>query len=231
VIAEVIVLGVISVTEAVQRRRSIRAFLPTPIDSNLIAKVLIEAMRAPSGGNLQPWRLFVLNGDSMSRFRRLMDEKIAGNALGEKPEYDVYPPALKEPYRSRRFAVGEAMYERLKIPRSDKLARLRWFQNNDRFFGAPAAFFCFVDKIMGPPQWSDLGMFLQTAMLLFQERGLDTCPQEAWSRWPKTVSEFVGAPEELMLFCGVAIGHADPRAPVNGLRTERAAPAEILTFV
>jgi nitroreductase len=224
-------LDVISVSAAVERRRSVRAFLPTPIEQALIAEVLKKAMRAPSGGNLQPWRLYVLNGDSMTRFNALLSERIAENAFGEAPEYAVYPPSLKEPYRSRRFAVGEAMYERLQIPRSDKLGRLRWFQNNDRFFGAPAAIFCFVDRIMERPQWSDLGMFLQTAMLLFQERGLDTCPHEAWSRWPKTVSRFVGAPDELMLFCGVAVGRADPDAPVNQLRAERADPEEIMTFL
>ena len=174
------------------RRSSVAApsgpFCPRRSNSALIADVLTKAMRAPSGGNLQPWRLYVLNGASMSRFRRLMARRSAENPIGEPPEYAVYPPSLKEPYRTRRFAVGEAMYERLGIPRSDKAARLRWFQNNDRFFGAPAALFCFVDRVMGPPQWSDLGMFLQTAMLLFQERGVDTCPQEAWSRWPTTVS-------------------------------------------
>ena len=221
----------VSVSAAVERRRSIRAFLPSPIESALIADVLTKAMRTPSGGNLQPWRLYVLNRGSMTRFQTLMSRRMAENPMGEPPEYAVYPPALKEPYRSRRFAVGEAMYERLGIPRSDKAARLRWFTNNDRFFGAPAALFCFVDRVMAPPQWSDLGMFLQTAMLLFQERGVDTCPQEAWSRWPRTVSRFVGAPDELMLFCGVAIGRADPDAPVNSLRTERADPEEILTFL
>ncbi len=224
-------MDVVSVSAAVERRRSVRAFLPSPIDSTLIAEVLTKAMRAPSGGNLQPWRLYVLNGPSMSRFRDLMAKRMAGSPMGEPPEYSVYPPSLKEPYRTRRFAVGEAMYEKLGIPRSDKAARLRWFQNNDRFFGAPAGIFCFVDRIMGPPQWSDLGMFLQTAMLLFQESGLDSCPQEAWSRWPRMVSEFVGAPDELMLFCGVAIGRADPDAPVNALRTERADPEEVMTFL
>ena len=194
-------LKTMSVSEAVERRRSVRAFLPTPIDPGLVADVLRKALRAPSGGNLQPWRLYVVNGASMARFQELMARRVAENPVGEPPEYAVYPPSLKEPYRTRRFAVGEAMYERLGIPRSDRLARGRWFQNNDRFFGATAGLFCFVDRVMGPPQWSDLGMFLQTAMLLFQERGVDTCAQEAWSRWHETVSRFVGAPKELMLFC------------------------------
>lgn len=224
-------MDVLSVSDAVARRKSVRAFLPTPIASAVIADVLARATRAPSGGNVQPWTLYVLNGDSMARFSALMETRLAENPLGETPEYEVYPPSLKEPYRSRRFEVGEAMYAHLGIPRGDKLARLQWLQNNDRFFGAPASLFCFADRIMGPPQWSDLGMLLQTAMLLFAERGIDTCPQESWSRWPKTVADFVGAPPELMLFCGVAIGHADPEAPVNRLRAARAPIAEVIRFV
>ncbi len=221
----------LSVSEAVAQRLSVRAFTDTPVDNALITDVLTRAARAPSGGNLQPWRLYVLNGDAMHRFRALMEARLAENPLGETPEYNVYPPGLKEPYRSRRFGIGEAMYEKLGIPREDKFARLQWLQSNDRFFGAPAAAFCFVDRIMGPPQWSDLGMLLQTAMLLFQEAGLGTCAQEAWSRWPRTVADFVGAPAELMLFCGLAIGHVDRSAPVNTLVSSRAPTDEVLSFV
>jgi nitroreductase len=210
---------------------STRAFLPAAVQTAVITDVLERAARAPSGGNLQPWRLYVLNGDSMARFRAVMEPKLAESPVGETPEYAVYPPELKEPYRSRRYAVGEAMYALLGIGRDNKFGRLQWFQNNDRFFGAPAALFCFTDRIMGPPQWSDLGMMLQTAMLLFAELGLATCAQEAWCRWPRTVAEFVGAPAELMLFCGMAIGHADPAASVNGLRTERAPAQEFITVL
>lgn len=221
----------LSVSEAVARRRSVRAFLPDPVPEAVLRDVLMRATRAPSGGNLQPWRLYVLQGESMARFRAVMETRMAENPVGETPEYEVYPQALKEPYRSRRFAVGEAMYARLGIPREDKIGRLTWFQSNDRFFGAPAAVFCFVDRIMGKPQWSDLGMMLQTAMLLFEEAGYATCAQEAWCRWPATVSAFCGAPEELMLFCGLAIGREDRAAAVNALVTERAPEAEVLSFL
>jgi len=220
-----------NVSDAVQWRKSVRAFLPTPVENTVIADVLARATRAPSGGNVQPWRLYVLNGGSMVRFRALMETRMADLPMGETPEYAVYPPDLKEPYRSRRFGVGEAMYELLGIPRADKLARLLWLQNNERFFGAPAAVFCFTDRIMGPPQWSDLGMLLQTVMLLFAEQGIGTCAQEFWSRWPKTVADFVAAPAELMLFCGLAIGYADPDAPVNRLHSARAPLDEVISFV
>jgi len=113
------------------------------------------------------------------------------------------------------------MYALLGIPREDKPARLRHLARNYDFFGASSAIFCFVDRIMGPPQWSDLGMFLQSFMLLAQEAGYDTCPQEAWASRADTVSTFLKVPDELMLFCGVAIGHANEEAPVNTLVADR----------
>jgi nitroreductase len=145
-------------------------------------------------------------------------------------EYEVYPPNLWEPYRSRRYEIGEVMYAALGIERSDKLGRLRRFAENYQLFGAPVALFCFVDRRMGPPQWSDLGMYLQTVMLLLKERGLDSCAQESWSAYNRVVSEFVKSPAEHMLFCGMAIGYADPSAPVNQLATPRASLDEFATF-
>lgn len=219
------------VSEAVLARKSVRAFLDTPVSDAVIREVLEKASRAPSGGNLQPWRIFVVNGDAHARFVSLVAERLAANPMGEPMDYAIYPENLKEPYRTSRYAVGEAMYALMGVPKEDKLSRLQWLANNYRFFGAPAALFCFVDRIMGPPQWSDLGMFLQTAMLLFQERGIDTCPQEAWARWPKTVAEFCGAPDEWMLFCGLAIGHKDPNHPVNRLETQREPVDAFATWV
>lgn len=214
-----------TVSEAVQTRRSIRAFLDTPVDTKTILALLEKAARAPSGGNLQPWRIAVLNGDRMEEFRELMRGRMGDHPLstGEALEYTIYPPGLKEPYRSHRFQIGEAMYGRLGIPRTDRKARHKWFANNFQFFGAPAAIFCFVDRQMGPPQWSDLGMFLQSFMLLAREEGLDTCPQECWAMYPDTVRKFCDTPEDHMLFCGVAIGFRDPEKPVNELVSEREA--------
>lgn len=204
------------VTEAVHARKTIRAFRPDPVDDAVIRQLLETAARAPSGGNVQPWRIYVVNGTSMTRFR----EQVAAGKPGP-PEYPVYPPNLWEPHRTARFELGEAMYAKLGIPREDKAARLAHLARNSDFFGAPAAVFCFVDRRMGAAQWSDLGMFLQTLMLVATEAGLDTCPQEAWAPWHQLVQEFVGAPETEMLFCGVALGHADWDAPVNSLESPR----------
>ncbi|GIX12497.1 MAG: NADH dehydrogenase [Paracoccaceae bacterium] len=219
-----------TVSEAVARRSSIRAFLPDPVPTPLLAGILRRAARAPSGGNLQPWHVWLLNGPAMARFRAMMAPRIA-EGITDPPEYAVYPERLGEPYRSRRFAVGEAMYALLGIPREDRAARRRWFARNWDFFGAPAAAFVFVDRGMGPPQWSDLGGYLQTVMLLAVEAGLATCPQEAWYLHHRAVRRFLGAPQELMLFCGVAIGHPDPDAAVNRLRSDRAPEAEWLRVV
>ena len=139
----------------------------------------------------------------------------------EEPAYEIYPPNLKEPYKTSRFELGEQMYKLLGISREDKEARIAQVMENFKFFGAPCAFFCFVDRQMGPPQWSDLGMFLQTFMLLAKEANLDTCAQEAWSIKNDSVSKFVKAEDTDILFCGMAIGYKDDVAPINSLKSER----------
>jgi len=216
-----------SVRDAVYRRISVRDFLPDPVDDGLLRTLLTDASYAPSGGNVQPWRIYVVNGESMTRLR----EFLATQPPVEEPEYDMYPKGLTEPYRTNRFAIGEQMYALLGIAREDKAARLGQFAKNGDFFGAPAAIFCFLDRQMVEPQWSDAGMFLQTFMLLAAEAGLSTCPQEYWSLRHAAVSAFVGAPENEMLFCGVAIGHANPDAAVNTLRSERMPLEEWARFV
>jgi nitroreductase len=206
-----------TVSEAVSSRKSIRRFLDRPVDPSLLRSLLEKAARSPSGGNLQPWRIYVLNGGAVPRLL----EFLAAYDKPDVPPYDIYPKGLTEPYRSSRFKIGEDMYALLGIPREDKAARFAHLARNFEFFGAPAGLFCFVDRQMGLPQWSDLGMFLQTFMLLAREAGLDTCAQEAWSARAGAVTEFVGAPEELMLFCGMAVGYRDEEAPVNRLVSER----------
>ncbi len=219
-----------SVSEALATRRSVRGFLDKPVDGALLRDLLEKAARAPSGGNLQPWHLHVVGGERMKALKALAWERVAARPGGEDTEYDVYPKNLVAPYRDRRFQVGEDMYGLLGIPRESKAARLQWFARNFQFFGAPVALFCYVDRRMGPPQWSDLGMYLQSLMLLLREAGLHSCPQECWSLYPRTIAEFVGAPNEQMLFTGMAIGYEDPDEPVNQLRSRRAPLDEIAHF-
>ena len=139
----------------------------------------------------------------------------------ESPEYPIYPSKLKDPYRSSRFEVGEQLYSSVNISREDKIGRMSQMMKNFEFFNAPAAIFCFVDRQMNLPQWSDLGMYLQTFMLLAQEEGIDTCGQESWSLRNKMVSSFCEVDDDLMLFTGVAIGYRDDNAPINQYKTSR----------
>ncbi len=206
-----------NVTEAVDRRVSVRAFKPDPVPGALVREILEAAHRAPSGGNLQPWRVHALAGEPLESLKA----KVAANLGGETPEYDVYPDNLWDPFRTRRFECGEDLYATLGIPREDKPARLQQLFKNTQFFGAPVGLFFSLDRKLGRPQWADVGMYMQTVMLLAVERGLATCAQEFWARYPRTVGDHIALPDDHMLFSGMALGWADETAPINGLRTRR----------
>ncbi len=221
------------VSQAIENRRSVRAFTDKPVAVETVKSVLQKAARAPSGSNLQPWRMVILSPGKLADLNKIMQKRLTGESHpdGDQQEYNIHPEKLKEPYRTSRYEVGEDMYELLGISREEKPKRREWFANNFKFFGAPAAAFCFVDRTMGPPQWSDLGMYLQSVMLLFQEEGIDTCPQECWAMFPKTIHDFCEMPDELMLFCGMAIGYEDEKHPVNQLRTKRLDSSEWLKII
>ena len=218
------------VNEAVAARRSVRGFLDTPVDPALLRDLALKAARAATGGNIQPWHIDIVQGPAMSELKAIMAGKLERRER-EEPGYDIYPREMTDQAKARTFAVGEGLYGHLGIPREDKAARLGWFARNYQFFGAPAAYFCTVDRRMGPPQWADCGMYLQSLMLLAVEAGLATCAQECWAMYPGTVERFLGTPPERMLFCGVAIGVEDPTEPANRLRTERADHGEWLTII
>lgn len=207
-----------NVSEAVALRSSVRAFRDSPVPEGVVRDLLTTAARAPSGGNLQPWHVHAVTGTRLRDVLKLVEESGPDPA----PGYAVYPAGLADPYRTRRFQVGEELYSTLGIARGDKEGRLTQFARNARFFDAPVGLFVFVHRGMGPPQWADLGMYMQTLMLLATERGLGTCAQEYWSLYSATVERFLAVPEDQMLFCGIALGERDPDAPVNSLRTRRA---------
>ena len=212
----------LSVSQAIATRRSIRAFTDQPVDRAILIRVLEQAQRAPSGGNVQPWNAVMLTGEPMRRlFARVAEEFPKGRAA-LKPEYNIYPPELDGAYEARRFGVGEDMYAALGIAREDKAQRLQWFARNFQGFGAPVLMLVHTPKYMGPPQWSDIGMWLQTVMLLLREEGLDSCAQEAWAAYSPQVREIVSIPEDHIFFCGMAIGYRDPQAPVNNFPVKRA---------
>jgi nitroreductase len=212
----------VNVSEALASRMSCRAFLPTPVPEATVRAILDAAKQSPSGGNVQPWRVYALAGEPLKEFIALVRSKLPTHPRGDGSEYDIYPTGLWEPYRSRRFKCGEDMYATIGVTRDDKFARLLQFARNYEFFGAPVGLFFCLDRRMGPPQWSDVGMYMQSVMLLAREHGLHTCAQEAWSVWYRTVGEFLKLPPELMLFSGMALGYRDESAPINTLKTDRA---------
>jgi nitroreductase len=219
-----------TVSEAVLGRRSTRAFLSRPVDRGMIEEMLDLAARAPSGGNLQPWHVDVLTGAPLEVLKAAIRASLAAHPAGEGLEFTVYPSPLPEPWRSRRFASGEALYAAVGIPRDDKPARLAQFAFNYDGFGAPVLLFLSIDRLFDRPQWAHLGMFLQNLMLLAGERGLATCPQEAWAAVHATVAEHLALPPERILYCGLALGYADDDAPINKLRTDRAPLEDFATF-
>ncbi len=219
-----------TITQAVLSRRSIRQFLPTPVDAATLRRVLTTAQRAPSGGNLQPWNAELLTGEPLARLIATVLPEVFKGRAGMTPEYTIYPEALADPYEARRTGVGEAMYEALGIPREDKPARLAQFVANYRGFDAPVLMLIHTPRTMGPPQWSDMGMWLQTVMLLLREEGLDSCAQEAWSAYGGAVRQAVSIPDDHVFFCGLAIGYRDPAAPVNQFDVPRAPLDEVIRF-
>jgi nitroreductase len=218
------------VKDAIVARRSVRGYLDREVEPALLKDLALRAARAATGGNIQPWHVDIVHGGSMARLKMLMAGKLERRET-ETPGYDIYPKEMDDRYRKRTFAIGEEMYGRLGIPREDRKARAMWFARNFQFFGAPAAYFVTVDRRMGPPQWADLGMYLQNLMLLAVEGGLATCPQECWAVYPNTIEAFLGTPPERMLFCGVAIGYEDVNDPANQTRSTRAPEEEWLNVM
>lgn len=218
------------VSEALESRMSCRAFLPDPVPEATLRQILTLASRAPSGGNLQPWFVDALSGAPLTALVERIRALVPQYPLGYPSEYPVYPSPLGEPYRTRRFQNGEELYATIGLSRADKAARLRQYARNFAGFDAPVMLFISIDRSMGSAQWSDLGMFMQSVMLLAREHDLHTCPQESWSGWYREVTEAVALPANRMLFSGIAVGYRDESASINRLRTTRAPLEEFASF-
>ena len=210
-----------NVSDAVAQRIAVRAFRPDPVPAGWVREMLEAAKRAPSGGNLQPWRVYALAGDALASFKESVRSRIEAGVMGEPPGYAVYPPDLWEPFRRRRRETGAQRYAALGASEKDPAALRDLTIRNYGFFGAPVGLFFCLDRRLGPPQWSDLGMYMQTLMLLAVERGLDTCPQEIWSNWPGLIADYLNLPEDHMVFAGMSMGYRDPDHPLNAIRTPR----------
>lgn len=217
------------VYEAVRSRRAVRAFSSAPVPGEVLRRVLAAAARAPSSGNLQPWRVYVVTGGPLAELKeRATARALAGDA-GDPRGYPMYPAELAAPYGERFTAAAAQRYRALGIVRDDPDRPRKIAALNAAAFGAPAVLFCYLDPAMGPGQWADAGMYLQTVMLLLRAEGLHSCPQVMWTTYRTTVTAAVRAPEDHVLLCGMAIGYEPAGAPP--LFTDRAPLPETVRFV
>lgn len=207
-----------NVSEAVTSRRSCRAFLDKPVDLAIVRRVLDKARMAPSGCNFQPWRATVLSGDKLREVQAAM----AASQPQDPIEYSWSDPEVSPDHKRRLQEVGACMYGAMGITRDSAEVRAEFARQNIISFGAPVVMMVHFERFMGPPQWSDVGMWLQTIMLLLQEEGLDTCPQEWMSMYARLIKQHIGVSDaEQILFCGIAIGYGDRSAPVNRFERPR----------
>jgi len=209
-----------NVLDAMRGRRSTRAFLDRPVERATIESILEAARFAPSGVNAQPWQVAVVSGATKERITVAL-LAARQNREPERPDYDYYPKQWVEPYKSRRKATGFALYAALKISKDDPQARMKAWNNNYRFFGAPAGLLFFVDRQLSQGAWVDMGMFIENVMLAARGHGLETCPQASLAEYPDLVRGILGVPDSRALICGMALGYADNAHPVNQYRTER----------
>lgn len=219
-----------NVDEALRKRISIRAYLERPVELETMRTILEDARWSPSGGNLQPWKVRVVTGEARKKVSELATTSMMSNPAGEGGEFPIYPAKLWEPYRSRRYKIGEDMYALLGISREDKPARLQWVANNYNFFGAPVGLFFVIERGMGHGQWAHLGMLMQSICLSAVHHGLGTCMQESWGMVRKTLHQHFELAENEVLYCGMALGYPDPEAPVNTLRSDREEVDGFTTF-
>ena len=215
--------GQAAVDAAITSRRSIRAFLNKPVAREDIARILDVAARAPSGTNTQPWKVHVLTGAARERLSSAILAAYAdpGQAAQHQEEYPYYPREWVSPYIDRRRKVGWDLYGLLGLTRDDKAGMAAQHGRNFTFFDAPVGMIFTIDRIMEQGSWLDYGMFLQNIMVAARARGLDTCPQAAFTQYHRIIAAELGLPANEMVVCGMALGWADPARIENTLETER----------
>jgi len=217
--------------EAIRTRKSVRSFLPTPVERSTVEELLALASRAPSGSNIQPWRVRVIAGEAKERLTRAIFDAIARDGFEPyQREWNYYPVQWREPFLGRRRKIGWDMYSLLGVAKGDfegtQQARLR----NYEFFGAPVGMIFTLDEDLEIGGWLDLGIFLGAIMIAARGRGLDTCPQAAFADFHRVIRPLLHIPDKEIIVCGMALGHIDPAAPVNALVTERAPVSDFATF-
>ncbi len=219
-----------TVDDAIGSRRSVRAFLPDPVDEETVRAILEVSARAPSGTNMQPWKVYVTSGEAK---KRIADAILNSGIRAEKAqwdEYKYYPEQFFEPYLTRRRTVGFALYNLLGIGRRDVERMRAQHDRNFIFFDAPVGMIFTIDRRLEVGSWIDYGMFLENIMIAARGRGLHTCPQAAFAPYHKQLRPVLGIPDEEVVVCGMALGYEDESKPENSLRTERAPLDEWVIF-
>lgn len=220
----------ISVAEAITGRQSIRAYLDKSVPQEMIARILEVAGRAPSGSNIQPWKVWVLTGAARDRLVADLTARHTGGDEGKR-EYNYYPVKWREPYIGRRRKTGWGLYGLLGIGRDDKSAMAAQHRQNYTFFGAPVGLIFTIDRDMEPGSWLDVGMFIQSVMIAARGEGLETCPQAAFCQYHEVVREHLRIGQDKVVVCGMALGYGDPAAHINSFRTERMTLDEFVTWI
>jgi nitroreductase len=216
-----------TVSEAVASRRTIRQYLDKPVPHDVLRRVMEKAQMSPSGCNFQPWEATILTGEPM----RELSAKMLASGPQQPEEYAIIPKDIPGEYMARLGGITAHRMAAEGIGRDDSEKRTASTMRNFEFFGAPAVLLCYLPRVMGPPQWSDVGMWLQTVMLLLREEGLDSCPQESLAMHGRLIKDFLGVSDEThVFFCGLAIGYRDPDAPMNNYQRTREPLDEVVQF-
>lgn len=201
-------MSVLTVTQSMQQRKSVRAFSDRNVTREVLQDLLETAARAPSGSNLQPWKVYAVTGEAKKQLSQAIFTRAAEQPMGDTPDIRMYPEKMAEPWRQRRIDCGETMYTALGISRDNKAARFEQGAKNLTFFDAPVGLIVTMDRSLSESQIMDVGIFVQSILLLAEERGLATCPQAAWQMWSETIRKQLEISDNEMVMVGISLGYA-----------------------
>ena len=219
-----------NLNELIKSRYSVRNFTDDSVDIKTIREILEISSNAPSGGNIQPWKVYVVTGKTKEK---LIKKALSNfdNGVQEKIEYDIYPRPLDEEYKRRRSECARDMYTALSIKQDDTELRLSQIKENFKFFGAPVGMIVTIDKAFAENGWGHVGMFIQNICLSAVDNDMGTCLQESWSIYPETVKDVLNIPDNEVVWCGIALGYPNKDHPINNYRTSRESIEKFVTFI
>ena len=219
-----------NLNELIKSRYSVRSFTDDTVDIETIREILEISSNAPSGGNIQPWKVYVVTGKTKEK---LIKKALSNfdNGVQEKIEYDIYPRPLDEEYKRRRSECARDMYTALSIKQDDTELRLSQIRENFKFFGAPVGMIVTIDKAFAENGWGHVGMFIQNICLSAVDNDMGTCLQESWSIYPETVKDILNIPDNEVIWCGIALGYPNKDHPINNYRTSRESIEKFVTFI